>query len=43
VPINDRKPSCCLSVVAALVVFIGFTVRVIQDGAIDALTVIEVQ
>ena len=41
-PINDRKASYNLSVVA-LVVFIGFTVKVMQDGAIDALTAIGVQ
>jgi hypothetical protein len=43
VPIKDQKPSYYLSVVAALLVFIGFTVGVMQDGAIDALTAIGVQ
>ena len=37
VPIDDRRLAYNLSVVAALVVFIGFTVPLMQDGAIDAL------
>jgi hypothetical protein len=40
VPIDDRKLPYYLSVVAALVVLIGLTVLVMQDGAMDALNAI---
>src|SRR5688500_3668700 len=40
VPMDERKFPYFLSVAGALVVFIGVTVLVMQDGAMDALNAI---
>ena len=39
-PLDDRKFPYFLSMAAALVVFIGVTELVMQDGAMDALNAI---